>query len=202
MKNVSSDTKTRTFRIISLMQKFDEEQTRYIKEKERLEEEAQLAVRKPRGRGRGRGPRISASPQRGSTSMPIRSRDSPAEASRTLSKPSGADVKVKIIHNRIFKTVSQKKIIKYGKSMIAELSKILNNIGLTRAKLLDLDYLFVPNYNTKGHHVLTCLVPKQGFVFIIDSCEFDYPKEEWLALGLLALSLFVRPDGVDWLLYG
>jgi hypothetical protein len=74
------------------------------------------------------------------------------------------------------------------------LTLLLQNIGLTPKSVLELDYLFIPYFDSDmEHHVLIGLAPKQGFVFIIDSCTNSYPREQFPAQGLLALALLVSP---------
>jgi len=90
-----------------------------------------------------------------------------------------------------------------GPDVFEAATHLLERIGHTPQSVLELDYLFIPYFDPDmEHHILIGLAPKQGFVFIIDSCTNTYPRDQFPAQGLLALSILVRPRGVSWPLYG
>jgi hypothetical protein len=121
--------------------------------------------------------------------------------------PATPDQKVACISSKDFKAAILPTLVdgdEYeGPKIFGACTRLLQNIGHTPASVLDLDYLFIPYFEyDQEHHVLVGLAPKQGFVFIIDSCDNTYPREQMPAQGLLALSILVRPRGVTWPLYG
>jgi len=100
------------------------------------------------------------------------------------------------------KSSTFKNIIKGDETMEAGFRAFLNDARSTPSRILEMDYLFIPYYDEHMHHVLMGIAPKQGFVFIINSVEIDYSREEQPAKGLMALALMLCPETQAWPLYG
>jgi len=117
--------------------------------------------------------------------------------------PEGSHRKVAYIPNETFTEAldGRKKLSKKG--VTKKLDKILDEMDLTVENVQELDYLFLPIYESSlGHHILMGIVPKQGFAFIIDSCQWPRAKEDFPVKHLMVLALHLCPAGQEWPVYG
>jgi hypothetical protein len=111
-----------------------------------------------------------------------------------------AEPRLSIIH---INSSTFKAITETDESMNAGFNAFLNQARTTPSKIMEMDYLFIPYYDqSHSHHVLMGIAPKQGFVFIINSVEIDYSREEQPARGLMALAMIICPGDEAWPLYG
>jgi len=180
----------------SVMKQFEEAQQRYAEARGRRPE---------RQHGANRRHSRSMSPLRGREAPNTRIRDSdPLPQLTPPAEPVGPHVQVGFILSETWRNaLSPEALRNNGATMASALVRMLENLKFTPQSILALDYLFIPFYHwEKEHHLLMGIAPKQGFVFIIDSCSNTYPRDAYPVEALLALAFLVCPPEIKWPVYG
>lgn len=190
-----------------VMRQYQDAQKRYEQQRRRQEaDERQQCGRRNSTRSAARRDNRSMSPPRDRVVQNTRRRESrPAPSALAPPiEPVGPHAQVAFILSEVFRNaMSPEALNNNNTNMTTALLNMLNTLGLTRENIQKLDYLFIPFHHWENQHFfLMGLAPKQGFVFLIDSCTNTYPKNTYPVQSLLALALYVCPLDVSWPMYG
>jgi hypothetical protein len=138
---------------------------------------------------------------RGGASKARRRSASPEPDSDDSEPPQGPHRKVAYISNDTFSEAMGGRRNLSTNGITTRIERFLADLEMTVSQVQELDYLFLP-YFFDAHHVLMGIAPKQGFTFIIDSCQWARAKEEFPVKYLMALALHLCPADKEWPIFG